>query len=139
MEKFLELYDHHFPLKEFTRKENHINKPYITQAIKTSIKRRNKLQKLYAKWPLTYGKTFTLYRNTLTSMIRSAKENYYKSKLKENTGNTKKTWDIIKPLWGKVVKKCQVLFPFRIIRHVATKKEQNHLMNIFPILQTGSQ
>lgn len=101
MKKFLNLYNHHYPLKQFTCKEKHINKPYITPAIKTSIKHRNKLQKLYAKWPLTYGKTFKQYRNTLTSLIRSAKENYYKSKLKENTGNTKKTWDIVNTIMGK--------------------------------------
>ena len=100
MNFFLKLYDKHFPQKQFTFKEKH-NKPYITQAIQQSIKHRNKLQKLYAKWPITYGKIFKDYRNTLTSTIRAAKENYIKSKLQNNTGNLKKTWDIINFLMGK--------------------------------------
>lgn len=99
-ENFQQLYEKHFPSKLITCKEKH-NKPYITEAIKKSIKHRNKLQKLYAKWPLTYGKIFKEYRNSLTSVIRSAKENYYKLKLENSSGNAKKTWDIINAIMGK--------------------------------------
>ena len=91
--KFKSFYDQHFPLTQFTCKEKHVNKPYITQAIKISIKRRKKLERLYAKWPLTYDKQFKHYRNTLTSVIRAAKNDYYKSKLKANAGNTKKNME----------------------------------------------
>ena len=51
------------------------------------------LERLYAKWPLTYDKQFKHYRNTLTSVIRAAKNDYYKSKLKANAGNTKKNME----------------------------------------------
>lgn len=56
---------------------------------------------MYAKWPLTYGIYFKKYRNTLTATLRAAKENYYKSKLKENAGNSKKTWEILNSVLGK--------------------------------------
>ena len=101
VEKFLEFYNKHFPLRKHTFKEKHKDKTYITQAIKNSIKHRNKLQKLYAKWPITYGAVFKRYRNMLTSIIRTAKENHYKCQLKENEGNAKKTWGIVSSLLGK--------------------------------------
>ena len=84
MSGFSYLYDKHFPVKTFTYKEKHHNKPYITAGIRKSIKHRNKLQKLYAKWPLTYGTQFKRYRNTLTATIKAAKDNYYKSKLTQH-------------------------------------------------------
>ena len=100
MSIFLRLYNKNFPIKEIKIKEKHLGKPYITSAIQTSIKRRNKLQKLYAKWPLSYETTFKQYRNMLTSLIRKAKENYYKSKI-ENANDSKKKWQIINDIMGR--------------------------------------
>lgn len=50
---------------------------------------------------LGYGTTFKTYRNTLTSAIRKAKENYYKQKLEGCAGNSKKTWEILNNIMGK--------------------------------------
>lgn len=44
LEKILEFYNKHFPLRKYRFKEKHKDKTYITQAIKNSIKHRNKLQ-----------------------------------------------------------------------------------------------
>lgn len=101
LKNFINLYNKNFPIKQFTVKEEHSNKPYITSAIRTSIKQRNRLQKLYAKWPLTYEASFKSYRNQLTTIIRAAKEKYYTSKLKEQAGNPKKTWETINGLMGR--------------------------------------
>ena len=46
-------------------------------------------------------KEFKQYRNTLTSVIRSAKNEYFKSKLQASAGNSKKTWHIVNSLLGK--------------------------------------
>ena len=101
IKSFLNLYNNHFPVKQFTIKEKHITKPYITAAIKTSIKQRNKLQKLSAKWPLTYLKLYKEYRNRLTNIIRAAKQNYHKLSLKDNAGCPAKTWKTINKILGK--------------------------------------
>ena len=101
IDKFTYFYNKHFPIEEYSIKEKHSNKPYITQGIRKSIKERNRLQRLYAKWPLTYENAFKKYRNTLTSIIRSAKSNYHKSKLAENSGNAKKTWEVVNDIMGK--------------------------------------
>ncbi len=101
MDKLKNLYNDHFPLKSFSIKEKHYGKPYITPGIIQSIKHRNKLQKLFAKWPLTYETQFKKYRNMLTTIIRTARENYVKSKLNKESGDAKKTWKTVNNLTGK--------------------------------------
>lgn len=91
---FEDFYNRHFPLKSFWITEKHLGKPYITPGIIKSIKRRNKLQKLFAKWPLTY-------RNMLTTIIRTARDNYVKSKLHQESGDAQKTWKAVNSLIGK--------------------------------------
>lgn len=110
--KFIDLYNKHFPLYSVCVNEKHLNKPYLTPAIKQSIKQRHKLQKLSAKWPLTYETTFKTYRNKLNSIIRTAKENYYKDKLIENAGDQTKTWDTLNILLGKDKAKLPTSFIF---------------------------
>ena len=109
---FSNLYNKHFPIIEHTIKEKHMNKPYITQGIKNAIKTRKRLQKFYAKWPITYERTFKNYRNTLTALIRRTKSEYYKSKLSENAGNTKKIWEVANDIMGKNIHQLPELMIF---------------------------
>lgn len=99
--KIVELFDKHFPKNTVVIKEKHIGKPYITPAIRKSIKQRNKLQQLYAKWPLTYETQFKSFRNKLTAVIRAAKQNYYLSKLNTENNDSKKIWKTIDTLLGR--------------------------------------
>ena len=41
--------------------------------------------------------------------MKTARENYYKSKLKDNAGDIKKTWETITSLVGKYNKQIQFL------------------------------
>ena len=75
-----------------------INKQYITAEIKQLIKRKNKLAKLYAKYPITYENTYKDFRNNLTSEIRNSKRKYYEEKLTESNNNPSKTWKTINHL-----------------------------------------
>lgn len=81
--KFKKLKKNYFPVKSYLVKKKHLGNPYITSGIMKSRKHWNKLQKLYARWSLTYDTIFRNYRNTLTTVIPTAKENYYKSKLSQ--------------------------------------------------------
>ena len=108
--KFVELYNKNFPIITIKRKEKHMGKPYITPAIIKSIKYRNKLQKLYAKWPLTYDKIFKSYRNKVNTIIKAAKENYYKTKITSNSSDPRKMWDTINTLLGKNKPKLPLSF-----------------------------
>ncbi len=76
------------------------------------IKQRIKLQSLYAKWPLTFETAFKSFRNKITSIIRSAKENYYENKLTDCGGDAKKTWKAINTLLGKSYPKAPPSLPY---------------------------
>lgn len=140
MNKFQCLYNDHFQIKSFVIKEKHYGKPYITPGIIRSIKHRNKLQKLYAKWPLTYETQFKKYRNMLTKIVRTAKEDYLKSKLKQESGNVKKTWNTVNNIIGKNRSNLpsSVNFHDKIISNNEGIAEEfnNYFTNIASILAT---
>ena len=92
---FLALFNKHFPLIHKTVSQNHSNKPWITHDIRLKIKERNKLQRKYAKKPITYNNEYKSFRNKLNDEIRCAKSKYFNDRLKQNTNNPKNTWKII--------------------------------------------
>ena len=63
--------------RKFKIKKLDVNKPYITSDIKTMIKEKHKLQKLYNRKPITYGDRYRKMRNILNSVIRKAKADYF--------------------------------------------------------------
>ena len=85
-------------------------------------------------WPITYETQFKRYINTLTSIIRTAKESYHKSKLKENVGNSKTTWEITNNIMEETTHRLptSMTFPDKTL---STSKEiseslNNYLYNI---------
>ena len=100
-DKLNELLDVNCPLKKVKMKKLDISKPYITSDIKQLIKEKHKLQRKYNRKPLTYGESFKKCRNNLNSIIRSAKSNYFKSKIKDNTNSSQNTWNVINSLLGR--------------------------------------
>ena len=75
--------------------------PHVTPALKSSLKERNRLERLAKKWPLTYKEYYRKYRNTLTSTLRTATNKYYQDKLKCNQGNPKFHWKCINNILGR--------------------------------------
>lgn len=110
MDAFQGLYNHNFPVKIYEIKGKHVGKPYITPAIVKSIRQKDKLQRLYAKWPITYEQQFKKYRNSLTSVIKAAKKNYMNSRLNENTSNPRKMWEVINGVLGRKESKTEISF-----------------------------
>lgn len=100
-EGFNILFQKHFPLKSVCINNKHEHRPYITLALKNSIKEKHRLERLANKWPLTYGNTYKTYRNKLTSILRAAKNKYYKDQLKDNQGDPKSHWNSINSLLGR--------------------------------------
>ena len=98
---FTESFNRYFPEKSKQLKTKAIAKPYITTEIKNLIKEKHKLQRKYAKYPITYGDAFRNIRNQVTTAIRNAKSNYYKNKLKENSGNSRKTWQVLNTILNR--------------------------------------
>ena len=84
----------HFSIIQKRKKK----RPYITNEIKTLIKEKHRLQRLYFKWPITYEKQYKNHRNLVNNKIRLAKKRYYYSRLNLTYSNTKLTWNVMNEL-----------------------------------------
>lgn len=83
-----------FPIKVKYLSQKRINKPWLSSAILCSIKKKSKYFKLY-KLGLVNEAYYKRYRNTLTNVIRSAKQLYYRNRFQAHLGNSRKTWKLI--------------------------------------------
>ena len=106
MEKFYnkinEIIDKHVPLKKMNKKDFKIQaKPWITPGIINSIKRRDKLLRLYIKTNDANRKEdlhsqYKYVRNQVVAIIRISKKLHYQNYFTENAKDIKKTWSGIK-------------------------------------------
>ncbi len=85
--------NNHAPFRLQSRKEaKHQLKPYITKAIRKSIKTKQRLQKKSFENKIPFS-VFKKYRNKLWRVIQQAKKNYYKEKVKQNTNDTENSME----------------------------------------------
>ena len=95
-------YNKCFPYKKCT--SAYVNKkPWITTAIRESIKMKNKLYINRNKGhnPDLQWRNYKMYRNKLNHLIRKAERKYYQDMLLENKSNLKKSWQILKGIINK--------------------------------------
>ena len=90
-----------FPLKKISKKY-YINKPWLTSALKESIKIKNKLFVSTKR----HGNDnmipfYKRYRNKLNQLLRSAERKHYHDLLNEHKSNIRKSWQIIKSIINK--------------------------------------
>jgi len=74
-------------------------KPWITTGIMQSIRGRDKLKKKILRNPSPTTQQlehFKKYRNGLTKIIKTAKNNYFKNKLETNAGDSKTMWNTVR-------------------------------------------
>ena len=95
-EKLSDVYNKCFPLKKV--KGTYYNrKPWLTQCLKQSIKRKNKLYAKYKKYPSFYNEsTYANYQRILKKTLRSAERAYYDKKFTEYKSDIVKSWKILK-------------------------------------------
>ncbi len=103
--KFIKLYNIYFPLKmsrlSSSRPHRVPRKPWITSAVLKSIDQKEKLYKKYINNPSDYNKKrYHDYRNSLTSIIRISKKDYYAEKLSSCKHNIKQTWTVLNSILG---------------------------------------
>ena len=89
------IYNECYPIITKLVPKYNIKNPWITPAIKQSIKKKNKLYKKFVKKPISLGHLYRTYRNHLTKIIKYAKNNYYKEKFINCNGNIRETWKVI--------------------------------------------
>ena len=97
-----QIVDKHIPtcIKQLSRRElKSYSKPWITSAIKTSIRVTNALYKKFLKTKSTYYHCkFKYYRNKLNHLMKASRRLYYKNYFLENINNSKKLWNGIKEI-----------------------------------------
>ena len=103
---FKNLYDTCFPLRRKRIIKSDSNrvprKPWITNAILKSIRYKDKLYRKFRSSPNVCNKlTLVKYKNTLTTVIRVAKKQYYSNLLEEHKNNLKQTWKVLNDLLGR--------------------------------------
>ena len=92
--KYQAIVNKHAPFQILTRKQQELErKPWITKGILTSTRIKAKLFKLFKRThkPEHYTK-FKLYRDTINSLLRKSKKQYYKKYFAAHINNMKKTW-----------------------------------------------
>ena len=96
--------DTHAPIKKGNKKElKLLTKPWITQGLQNSIKKKNNIYSKFVKCKNKIMKEFhhnnyKNYRNLLSTLLKRAKEEYFTNFFNENIKDIKKTWKGIKSL-----------------------------------------
>ena len=100
--KVSEIIDKYVPLKKLNKKQFRLQaKPWITPGIIKSIKRRDKLLRLYIKSNEPNRKVelhteYKILRNKITALIRNSKKKHHQKYFIENSKDIRKTWNGIK-------------------------------------------
>lgn len=100
VEQFIVTLNNHI---EKSTKTKHIRprykklKPWITHCLIKSIRTRDQLAKKVKQQPfnLQLKNRYNKYRNTLTHLIKTTKQNYYKNKINSAGNDLRKVWAVI--------------------------------------------
>lgn len=78
-------------------------KNWITNALLTSIDKKNKMYKNTLKYPENeqLKNEYKRYKNILEKLIKKTKADYYKQQINKNLNNTKQLWNVVNELTGK--------------------------------------
>ena len=93
-EKFACIYDECFPLR-YVKLGYKDRKPWLSDGLKISIKRKNKLFSKKNK-NRDLEAEYISYRNLLNKLLHEAERNYYRSLFEKSRNNMKKSWRVLK-------------------------------------------
>ena len=89
------LIEQYMPIKKMSKNEiKQLYKPWITNGIRNSIRRREKLQEVKNEHHHNYKEL----RNQIVSICRQSKNNYYQKYFADNADNARNTWKGIKTI-----------------------------------------
>ena len=104
LSKIDRLLETHAPLKKLNKKElKFLTKPWITQGLQNSIKKKNNIYSEFVKCKNQklkefYHNNYKTYRYILSTLLKMEKGKYFTNFFNENIKDIKKTWIGIKPL-----------------------------------------
>ena len=98
--KLMQCYDQCFLFKDIKCKPQK-RCPWMTPAIKDSLREKRRLHRLAKKWPLTYKEQYLNHRDHCNQLIKNASNEFYLNELESNRGNIKQTWKTINTILGR--------------------------------------
>ena len=102
LEKFITLYNTHFPIKTIEIKTKSLFSPWITNGLLKSSKQKQKLYIKYLKNRTFLNETnYKNYKNLFERIKLKSKQNHFSLLLIKYQNNAKKTWETIKTAIGK--------------------------------------
>lgn len=100
------LYSKAFPIQTLRLKSTEIYRPWLTKAIRNSIRKKHSLYKNYQKLrSIESHSAYKVYRNKLTTILRKAEKMYYLHKLESVKQNCAKTWKILNSIISRTPKR----------------------------------
>ena len=139
MKDFIDIYNEAFPLKEF-KKGYKTKKSWLSEGMKRSIKRKNKLFKRFKRsGKPEHEEEYKSYRNKLNKILSSAQRAYYAKILDENKSNLRKSWQILKDIINRK-KQSKTCTRFLVGNSITTDKSKiaqgfnNFYINVGPNL-----
>ena len=100
-DKLVSLLNKSFPKVRIKKKYNN-RKPWLSDALRNSIKLKNKLYYKYRKISSVYNETcYKSYKQILQKTLIAAEKQYYHELVTRNKDNMKKSWGIIKDIINK--------------------------------------
>ncbi|XP_065650727.1 beclin-1-like protein A [Hydra vulgaris] len=102
LSQFCKQYETAFPEKQIIVNTKTVMTPWMSNGLLKSSKRKQKLYDKYLK-KKTYKNemTYKNYKNVFEKTKKISKKLYYAKLLNKASGNTKKTWNVIKEVIGK--------------------------------------
>ena len=99
--KLVSLLNKSFPKVRIKKRYNN-RKPWLSDALRNSIKLKNKLYYKYRKISSVYNETcYKSYKQILQKTLIAAEKQYYHELVTRNKDNMKKSWGIIKDIINK--------------------------------------
>ena len=98
MDIFNHSYDKNIPIvrMKHANRKSQPRSQWITSSLLKSINHKNRLYHKYLSSPTESNRLkHTRYRNDLTSLLRSAKQNYYSEQFEKEKSSIKNTWKVI--------------------------------------------
>ena len=133
-------YNQAFPKKTLNKIYN-TRKPWLTDCLKMTIKKKNKLYVISKKHPTARNEqVYKTYKNRLNKILKAAEKEYFSKQLEQNKSNMKRTWDIIKHVINRNKRKsAQEKFKLSngeitCDKYVVCNKFNNFFVNIGPQL-----
>ena len=100
-DNYRDMFDKCFPLK-ISNRIYKSRKEWLTPALKSSIKVKNKLYLTYKRCPSIYNQArYRAYRNQLTSTLRQAEKIHFENLFEKYKSNIKKSWGLLKHIIGR--------------------------------------